>query len=99
MALKSILARAKVGVANLPVPLVDTDIISEIALAVYKNRLDDLSGSGPGSVDRVLAEDNDGGVKLAGRSRSYQPIVRAVIVEMAALGYLDLVDRGAGQEN
>lgn len=57
-------------------PSYDAETIERLAEAVYRRRLDD---DYPGSVDRMLAKDQDGGVKLRNRAQSYAPVVRAVL--------------------
>ena len=51
--------------------------VEEIAVEVYKLRLE--ASSGKGAVARMIAKDGDQGQGLEGRSRSYLPIVRAAL--------------------
>ncbi len=56
--------------------------VEEIAVEVYKLRLE--ASSGKGAVARMIAKDGDQGQGLEGRSRSYLPIVRAVLKVLAS---------------
>ncbi len=53
--------------------------VLDIAVEVYKLRLEDPTGGGKDAVKRMLAADKDNGEKLRGRARAYVPIVRACI--------------------
>lgn len=64
------------------------DQLLDIAVAVYKERLDASSGSGPGTTERMLAEDADGGVKLRNRAEAYLPITRAYVRAFQEAGLL-----------
>lgn len=61
-----------------------TKTVDEIAVEVYKRRLNDKSGGGKGAVARMLAEDNDDGKKLRGRARAYIPTIRVVLAVIGA---------------
>lgn len=50
--------------------------VEAITVRVYCARLEQDS---PGAVQRMVAKDEDGGVKLRGRSMAYLPIVRAAL--------------------
>jgi hypothetical protein len=51
----------------------------ELAVEVYKLRLEDATGGGKGAVARMIANDGDQGQMLANRSESYIPVMRAVL--------------------
>lgn len=55
--------------------------VEAITVRVYCARLEQDS---PGAVQRMLANDKDGGVKLRGRAMAYLPIVRAALDAMDA---------------
>lgn len=52
----------------------DATFIRDVSEAIYRQRLED---SCKGAVDRMLAEDNDGGHKLRNRASSYDVLSRA----------------------
>lgn len=50
--------------------------IRDISVAVYTKRLDQEC---KGNAARMLAKDNDGGVKMRGRAASYDSLTRAYL--------------------
>lgn len=50
--------------------------VTDVSVEVYKMRLEDKSGGGPGAVQRMLDDDGDGGVKLRRRAEAYDPLTR-----------------------
>lgn len=59
------------------------EYVRDISVEVYKLRLEDGYGSGPGAVKRMLKKDDDGGVKLRERAGSYDPLTRAYLAVLA----------------
>lgn len=53
--------------------------IREISVAVYKIRLEQASGGGPGAVARMLEKDKDNGEKLRGRAEAFDPLTKAYL--------------------
>lgn len=53
--------------------------IRDISVEAYKLRLEDATGGGKGAVARMLADDNDGGVKLRNRAGAYDVLTRAYL--------------------
>lgn len=70
----------KQGVKRGPIFGFDRQKVRDISVEVYKARLDDAS---PGSAERMLTKDADGGAKLRERAGSYDPLTRHY---MRALG-------------
>lgn len=62
--------------------------IKDIAVEVYKLRLEHPSGGGPGAVARMITADKDQGEKLKGRAEAYEPTVRAVIEVLEKGGFI-----------
>lgn len=67
------------------IPRFDAELIRDISEAVYRIRLNDPSGGGPGAVDRMIEKDGDGGKKLRGRAGAYDVVTRAYL---EALGFM-----------
>lgn len=65
-------------------PSFDPAYVRDISEKVYRARLDDMSGGGPGAVERMIAKDKDDGKKLRNRAGMYDPITRAYL---DALGF------------
>jgi len=55
----------------------DPELVSDISEQVYRRRLNDDSGQG--ADERMIAKDGDGGKKLRGRARAYDPLTRAYL--------------------
>ncbi len=55
------------------------DEITDISERVYRLRLEDDC---KGNVERMLAKDDDGGVKLRNRAKAYNPLTRAYLVAL-----------------
>lgn len=62
-----------------PKPTFDPEYIRDISEKVYRVKLEDSSGGGPGAVQRMLERDADDGVKLRNRAGAYDPITRAYL--------------------
>ena len=60
----------------------DPQLVADISERVYRRRLNDESG--PGADERMVAKDDDGGEKLRGRAKAYDPLTRAYMREIAA---------------
>lgn len=60
----------------------DPEYVRDISEQVYRLRLEDPSGGGAGSVERMIANDKDGGVKLRSRAGAYDGTVRAMLAVM-----------------
>lgn len=67
--------------------------VRDISVDVYKIRLEHSSGGGSGAVERMLKDDDDGGVKLRGRAESYDVLTRAYLEVLD----LDLTIRNMGR--
>lgn len=52
-------------------PKHDPEKVRDISLKVYRMALNDPSGGGEGSADRMVADDKDGGVKQRNRASLY----------------------------
>lgn len=63
--------------------------ITDISVEVYKLRLNDPSGGGPGAVARMLKKDADDGKKLRGRAKSYDRLTKAYINSLTKLGFME----------
>lgn len=62
-----------------PQPTFDPEFIRDISERVYRLRLEDMSGGGPGAVKRMTEKDKDGGLKLRGRASFYDQVTRAYL--------------------
>lgn len=54
----------------------NADKIRDISEKVYKLRLEQPSGGGPGAVKRMIEKDGDGGAKLRNRAGAYDQLTR-----------------------
>ncbi len=57
----------------------DPQYIRDLSEAVYRLQLNSPSGGGPNSVERMLADDGDGGVLLRKRARTYDQLTRVYL--------------------
>ena len=62
-----------------PRPSFDPDLVRDISEQVYKLRLEDPTGGGRGSVQRMIDNDKDSGDKLRNRAGSYDALTRAYL--------------------
>lgn len=60
-------------------PTFDPEFIRDISERVYRIKLEDSNGGGPGAVQRMLEKDDDGGVKLRNRASFYDQVTRAYL--------------------
>lgn len=60
------------------------ELIRDISERVYRIKLEDASGGGSGSVQRMIERDGDDGEKLRNRASAYDPLTRAYL---EALGF------------
>lgn len=63
--------------AKLKRPVFEPARIRDISLAVYKLNL--IRDSGEGAPERMLAKDDDGGLKMRGRAGAYDKLTRTYL--------------------
>lgn len=59
-----------------PKPAFAPSYIRDISEKVYRAKLDDMSGGGPGASDRMVEKDGDEGQKLRNRAGQYDSLTR-----------------------
>ncbi len=60
-------------------PHYDQEYVRDISVEVYKIRLRADYAGKPDNVERMLAKDNDGGVKLRRRAEAYDSLTRSYL--------------------
>ena len=53
--------------------------VRDISEKVYRERLEDASGGGPGAVARMIEKDEDNGERLRNRAAMYDSLTRAYL--------------------
>lgn len=59
-----------------PKPTFDPNYIRDISEKIYRAKLDDASGGGPGASSRMIEKDGDEGQKLRNRAGQYDSLTR-----------------------
>lgn len=60
-------------------PTFDPEYIRDLSEKVYRERLEDTTGGGPGAVARMIEKDKDTGQKLRNRAGQYDSLTRSYL--------------------
>ena len=77
--------------------IIDPEWVRDVSTRVYKMRLEDSSGGGPGAVARMIEKDKDEGQKLRGRAGSYDALTKAYVKALGVEAPRVVVVKGAGR--